>query len=195
MIRNLIQFNLVFNELFSIKKTKILLSSFVAIISLFSHNLQAQESDVAADSIKSENLFYIERNKNTNRALYDARIQPDGYLFEDEPLDVYWLMYADNGEREELNRIENNRAYGVNIEKYKKDKLEFTLSANDERKLFVRRINNEYKAIIELDQKEFILDYIYVTADEESFMPTVQYIEIFANDIATGEDIYKKIEK
>lgn len=94
-----------------------------------------------------------------------------------------------------MNRIENNRAYDVDIENYKKDKLEFTISANDEIKLFIRRINNEYKAIIKLDQKEFILDHIYVTADEESFKPTVQYVEIFAKDIATGEDIYKKIEK
>jgi hypothetical protein len=195
MIRSLIQFNLVFNELFSTKKTKLLLLLFVAIISLIPNNLQAQEIDNVSDEVKSQNLFYIERNKNTNRVVYDVRIQSDGYLFEDEPLDVYWLLFADSGEREELNRFENNRAYGIDIENYKKDELEFTLSANDERKLFVRRINNEYKAIIELDKKEFILDHIYVTADEESFMPTVQYVEVFAKDIATGEDIYKKVEK
>jgi len=194
MIRNLVQFDLVFNELFSTKKTKILLSLFVAIICLFPHNLQAQEIDNVTDEVKSQNLFYIERNKNTNRVMCDLRIQPDGYIFEDEPLDAYWLLYAKNGEREELTRFDN-RAYGVDIENYKKDELKFTLSANDEKKLFVRRINNEYKAIIELDKKEFILDHIYVTADEESFIPTVQYVEIFAKDIATGEDIYKKIEK
>ena len=194
MIRNMVKFNLVINKLNSIKKPKMLLFVFAVCFSLFSLNLHAQESDVAADSIKSVNLFYIERNKNTNRVMCDLRIQPDGYIFKDEPLDAYWLLYAKNGEREELTRFDN-RAYGVDIENYKKDELKFTLSANDEKKLFVRRINNEYKAIIELDKKECILDHIYVTADEESFIPTVQYVEIFAKDIATGEDIYKKREK
>jgi hypothetical protein len=60
-------------------------------------------------------LFTIERSKNANLVVYDARLTASGELDPKNPVVVYWLMNAQKGEREELNRVERNRAYGFDV--------------------------------------------------------------------------------
>ena len=58
--------------------------------------------------------FVIYRNKNKNVVVYAARLLEDGTLDPENPLDVYWIMFEQDGApREELNRIERSTAYGA----------------------------------------------------------------------------------
>lgn len=58
--------------------------------------------------------FVIYRNKNANVVVYSGKLNPDGTLNANDPLDVYWVMFEQDGHpREELNLIERNSAYGA----------------------------------------------------------------------------------
>lgn len=60
--------------------------------------------------------FVIYRNKNKNVVVYAGKVDADGMLSGAEPLDVYWVMFENDGHpREELNMIERNSAYGATI--------------------------------------------------------------------------------
>jgi hypothetical protein len=51
-------------------------------------------------------LFTIERSKNANLVVYDARLTDSGELDPKSAVVVYWLLKAQDGRREELNRVE-----------------------------------------------------------------------------------------
>lgn len=60
--------------------------------------------------------FCVYRNKNKNVVVYAGKLQADGTLNASDPLDVYWVMFENDGHpREELNMIERNTAYGATV--------------------------------------------------------------------------------
>jgi hypothetical protein len=63
-----------------------------------------------------KSLFIIERSKNRNVVHYEAQLSQDGKLHPQGPVIVYWIMLAEDGRREPLNRIERHVAYGFEIE-------------------------------------------------------------------------------
>src|SRR5580765_7895818 len=60
-------------------------------------------------------LFVIERSKNANIVAYDANRGPAGDFLGSEPVLAYWLLKGEKGEREELNMVERQRAYGFDV--------------------------------------------------------------------------------
>src|SRR5688572_642291 len=60
-------------------------------------------------------LFFIERNKNANIVVYEANLAADGLFDAKNPVHAYWLMKAEKGQREELNKIEREMAYGYSV--------------------------------------------------------------------------------
>src|SRR5436190_15974614 len=96
-----------------LRRIALALAVFVAMLAV-SHTSVAQQS---------QSLFFIERNKNANIVQYDAKLASDGLFDAREPVTGYWIMKAENGRREELNRIERELAYG------------FTTRVDDSRKI------------------------------------------------------------
>jgi hypothetical protein len=61
-------------------------------------------------------LFVIERSKNANYVVYEARLDDAGNFVPDTPVVAYWRMVATGGGTEALNVIEH-RAYGFSVKK------------------------------------------------------------------------------
>src|SRR5689334_25158042 len=72
-------------------------------------------------------LFYIERSKNANIVKYDARLDSTGQLRAKSPVDVYWLMFATDSSREDLNWVESKFAYGFDVRRHPADSSAWTL--------------------------------------------------------------------
>src|SRR5262249_39724099 len=68
---------------------------------------------LAAEHTCPAHLFVIERSKNANIVAYDAKRTPAGDLDASEPVVAYWLLNGEKDKREELNRVEKDKAYGV----------------------------------------------------------------------------------
>ena len=154
----------------------------------------SQSADSGGQSnISPQQLFHIERNKNANTAVYAAQLQSDGSLYREEPVIAYWLMLAEDGSRQDLNKIEKKMAYGFEVGDAAKDSVLMKLNADVGRDIIVRVIRDTCRAIIPIMNKRAYLNRIYIMAIEKPPRPKVQYMELFGTDINSGEELYEKI--
>jgi len=140
-----------------------------------------------------QRLFHIERNKNTNIVVYDARVLPDSNLTEEDPVIVYWLKLAEGGHRKDLKGIERKMAYGFSVESRQGNRLGIEMKADVGRNLVVDKHEGAYRAFMEINGRQALLDKIYIFAEETLLLPSVKYLELFGTDVETGEEIYEKL--
>jgi hypothetical protein len=139
----------------------------------------------------SMNLFRIERNKNSNVVMYDVRALPDGSIDKENPMDAYWIMNAEQGQRDEISAFEK-KAYGYNI-KYNDDGYyDLALKAVSDRPMKVVSVGGKYKAEIIINKKNAYLSTVYVFAND-SFIPKVEYIILTGTDKKAGTKVAEKI--
>jgi len=148
---------------------------------------QAEEEDTVV-----HRLFHIERNKNANIVVYDALADADGNLIKKDPVIVYWLKLAEDGERKKLKSIERRMAYGFKIEEREGNLLELKMKADIGRNLWVKSVDDVYKAFMEIDGHQAVVEKIFIFATEGGLIPSVDYIELFGVDVETGEECYEK---
>ena len=139
-------------------------------------------------------LFHIERNKNTNIVVYDARVMPDSSLAAEDPVIVYWIKQAEDGRIEDLKRIEKKKAYGFSVESREGDRLVIDMVADVGRDLVLDKHEGGYRAFMEINGNQAMLDKIYIFAKETLMLPKVQYIELYGVDIESGKEAYEKFE-
>lgn len=58
-------------------------------------------------------LFYIQRDPNTNTAIYAINYQENGKINKSSPIKAYWIRYAEKGEKKDFNYIQRKFAYGI----------------------------------------------------------------------------------
>ncbi len=146
----------------------------------------------AAEDYAIQRLFHIERNKNANIVVYDARVLPDGKLTKKDPVEVYWLKLAEDGERKKLKRIEKKMAYGFKVRDQQDAQLRLEMKADIGRDIFVAAVQDTFRALIDIDGRRAVLNRIYIFAKEGGILPTVEYIEMFGVDLENGEERYEK---
>jgi Domain of unknown function (DUF4833) len=148
----------------------------------------------AAPAPCPDHLFTIERSKNANLVVYDARRTESGELDPKQPVVVYWILNAKNGEREELNRVESQRAYGFDIAPGKESgTYALTLKGGKKRPFLVAMREGCPVVLDTIDGREAILDRIYVKAKDDGLSPKVEFVEIFGRDAADGHPRTEKI--
>lgn len=112
--------------------TRLLLFSWLFVTSLFSVNAGAQSVETGNPSpLKfptptgiANQLFYLQRDPNTNTIICELNVDNDGIPHKNEPIKVYWLRYGNKGEREELNYIQRKFAYGIQTKAIGDDEYE-----------------------------------------------------------------------
>ena len=141
-------------------------------------------------------LFYIQRNHNANTIIYDANFNLNGKLDSDEPIEVYWRRYDEQGQKMELRTIEKWYAYGVECHKEEEhpDTYRVSLVAEKKKKFWLKQIA-DFEAVLltKINNKLSRLEHLYIFADESGIWPKVKYIELFGSDIETGKKTYQKI--
>lgn len=139
-----------------------------------------------------DHLFTIGRNKNANIVVYDASMT-SGALTASDPVTVYWIMKAQQGQRENLNVIERDKAYGFDVEPGEKPgTFSMTLKADKKKAITVLVRKGCPVALATIGGKPGILQRMFVQSKEELIEPKVEYIEIFGQDPATGASLYEK---
>jgi hypothetical protein len=147
----------------------------------------------AEDQPCPSHLFVIARSKNANVVVYDARRDAAGNLDASNPIEAYWLLDGKEGAREELNLIERNRAYGFDVAPASEaGTWELTFKAGSKRRPSIRLSNGCPTAILPIAGKDAILRRIFIQSKEGIFQPTVQYVELFGDDLATGKPLQEK---
>gem|GEM_PF-224298 len=171
----------------------VLLSSFS-----YLHLAQPDNPDFPAAPDSEELLFYIHRNKNSNTIVYQANIRQDGTLNSQEPLEVYWIKYDSDpdGIRKEINYIESILAFGFKVKPWKDRPGHYKMTLVSYKKesfdLYIDE-SGHARANFEIDGREAIIEKIFVQASETSWLPKVDFVELFGTDPVTGDPVYQKI--
>ena len=139
----------------------------------------------------NENLFKIERNKNANIVMYDVRVLPDGSIDKENPMDAYWIMNAEQGQRDEISAFEK-KAYGYKIKYNDNGYYDLILKAVSDRPMKIINIKGKYEAEIMINNKNAYLSRVYVFAND-SFIPKVEYIILNGIDVETANKVTEKI--
>ncbi len=142
----------------------------------------------------AKRLFFLQRSSNSNTVVYDANLTRDGKLDPERPVEVYWLRYNTTGEKRALNFIERHLAYGVNSRPADDDEEAFLVSlvAFKERRLRVV-LDGEggVRATTTIAGRPAELRRLFIEVVDGLF-PTVVHVDIFGEDVATGEVLYER---
>jgi hypothetical protein len=163
---------------------------FLVTVFLFLH-----AGTVPAQCVKP--LFVIERNTNSNRVYYEARISSDSLFDAREPIHAYWIMWQKDPAgktHEELTLLESEKAFGFKVKKNPERKfLWFTIVSLPNRPIKVSLQNATAIAETVVDGRFSVVEKIAVNVVEKTFFPHVNSIELFGKDVKGGEDTYEKI--
>jgi len=142
-------------------------------------------------------LFYLQRGKNTNTVIYEAKVDHTGKLVRELPVSAYWRDY-ELGEnvRNDLTYLENKMAYGVETEELKDGSGSYLLrlKAFKERAVTVAKNRlGRYEGLMEINGRKAILKRIFIEAKEGLVSPTVVHVDLFGIDPETGESVFERI--
>lgn len=124
-------------------------------------------------------LFYIQHSPNANTIIYEANYK-NGVLDSKEPIHVYWIKFAERGQKSELNMIQRNYAYGIITTKVTDDSYDLRLISYKTRVLHLKKgENNKYAVYTVINQKPAILLKIFLKISGGHFLsPNIEYAEL-----------------
>jgi len=146
-----------------------------------------------AETLTIHPLFHIERSKNANIVQYDAQVAADGKLNKEEPVVGYWIRLNEQGQKQELSWIQKTFAFGFDV-KLDKDREAALLNmkADVGEAIKIVREGNIYRATITIDGAPSYFEKMYIDATRDGMSLDVRYVELFGNDMKTGEARYEK---
>ena len=143
-------------------------------------------------SLCPRHLFVLGRSKNANLVVYDARTTgsvPD----RSRPVEAYWLLGGENGEREELNFIEWQYAFGFDLAPGGElGTYIMRFRADPRRPITIRSLGPCPAAIGSIGGKDAVLQRIFVKTVGGG-IPRVESIELFGVDLTNGEPLYERL--
>jgi len=141
-------------------------------------------------------LFYIQRDPNTNTLIYELNTDGSGELDTDNPMHVYWIRYAEKGQKEELSYIQRKFAYGVTTKAVKKDEYDIRFVAYKKMPMnLLKGADGKYHIFATIAKKQAVLNRIFVKIEGGSFwLPNIVYVELKGTDPATGKEITERFK-
>ena len=142
-------------------------------------------------------LFYLQRDPNSNTVIYQLNLDAAGRLDEQEPVQAFWIRYAEQGQRKGLNYIQRKFAYGVNAKKLSSTTYELKFAAYDKLPLYLTKLkaDDTYHICATVNNKQLVLNRIFVRIEGGTFwVPNVKYIELDGWNAATREPLVERIK-
>jgi phosphatidylglycerophosphate synthase len=141
-------------------------------------------------------LFYLQRDPNSNTVIYQLNVNSAGQLDEDEPVRVFWIRYAERSQRENLNFIQRKFAYGLSAKKIATDKYELKFAAYNKVPFYLMRSGTDhaFHVYTVVANKQIMLSRVYLRIEGGTFwVPNVKYIEFKGLNAATREPVTERV--
>jgi hypothetical protein len=140
-------------------------------------------------------LFYVQRSPNANTVVYTAKLDANGAIQRDDPVEAFWRKFNIDGSRQPLNFIERMMAYGVRTAPVTSGApITFTIAALPERKLTLTLdANKRPQALMQIGTRTVKVAYVYLHVVEGGLMPSVPELDIFGTDIASGKTVHEHL--
>ena len=141
-------------------------------------------------------LFYLQRDPNTNTVIYQLNVNGAGQLDQDEPITVFWIRYGEEGQRKNLNFIQRKFAYGLTAKKIAADKYELKFAAYNKVPFTLMKssVDNAFHVYTVVANKQIQLARVYLRIEGGTFwVPNVKYIDFQGFDPATHQPITSRV--
>ena len=142
-------------------------------------------------------LFYLQRSSNSNTIVYAANLTKPGQIDRNNPLDIFWRRYTEDGRREGLSFMQRTLAYGSSPKAVVGHPDEFDASVVSLPELkFHIAINAEGnpEATVQMGGRLARLVSAYVKVDESGLIPKLVFLDIYGIDKATGRVLHQHLE-
>jgi hypothetical protein len=140
-------------------------------------------------------LFFLQRDPNINTIVYELNFK-NAELVEDEPVHAYWIRYQEKSQREELNYVQRNFAYGIKSKKLSEDHYELHFVSYKSKLMYLKKgADNKFNLYTAINKKLAILKQIFVSVKGGSFwLPNIEYVELKGTDPATGMEVVERMK-
>ncbi|GAB2789139.1 hypothetical protein GCM10027275_37620 [Rhabdobacter roseus] len=171
-----------------------LFSTLVSLISLGFIAPQSGRERFPEPPHSANRLFYIQRSNDANTVVYDANLRPDKTFDPAQPVNVYWLRYAEAGQRQRLSAMQWQLAYGYKHKESTSDRYELLLNAFRKRPMTLVYQQGKPLALTLINGRTASLQKIFVQLEPGSaLLPKVQYLELYGMDTRAQQPVYEKI--
>ena len=141
-------------------------------------------------------LFYIQRDPNTNTAIYAINYQENGKIDKNNPVKAYWIRYAEKGEKKDFNYMQRKFAYGIESKTLNNEEFELQFVSYKKLPLTLKKIDadQKYHAFVSVNQKRIQVEKIFVRIEGGSFLlPNVKYAEVTGIDVSSNKTITERM--
>lgn len=145
----------------------------------------------------SNQLFYLQRDPNTNTIICELNVDSKGIVDKDQPVLIYWLRYQENGEKKELGYIQRKFAYGVESKFIGKDQYELRFVSHKKLPMYLVKSEEDkkYHVYVTVNNKKIQIERIFLRIEGGSFwLPNVKYVEIKGMNTSTNSLITERIK-
>jgi phosphatidylglycerophosphate synthase len=145
----------------------------------------------------SNQLFYLQRDPNTNTIICQLNTNLKGEVDKDEPVNVYWLRYQENGEKKDLGYVQRKFAYGIDSKYLGKDQYELRFVSHKKLPMYLVKSEDDkkYHVFVTVNNKKIQIERIFLRIEGGSFwLPNVKYVEIKGLNAATNASITERIK-
>jgi hypothetical protein len=117
-----------------------------------------------------------------------------GMLNAGKPVDIYWIRYAEEGQRKELNYLERTFGYGVTTTMLADSSYQVNFVASKSKVVELAIIGSrKCHAFMNINNRRSILKRIFIQVKEDSWWPKIAYVEFFGIDIEGRQPVYEKM--
>jgi len=143
-------------------------------------------------------LFYIHKNTNPNAIVYALKLGADKRINPEEPIEVFWRRYQEDGRKKKLAWLEKTFAFDFKVKPVpgKENTYAFSLIAMKDKKLYATQNKvGDPVIFMTIAGKTALLEKIYLMVDDTKRIQSVSSMELFGKDPKTGQLVYEKIVK
>jgi hypothetical protein len=179
-----------------IKSSIIITGLLTCICSLLCFAAYAQDKpELPVPSGNPAQLFYLQRSPNTNTIVYELNLK-NGVLDTIAPIHIFWICYAEHGQKEELTSVQRKYAYGLAVKYISKDHWTLRFVANKKKMVeLTKGTDGQLHVFDHLNGQEAILTHIFMQIDGGSmFSPNVTAVSEWGIDAATGSPVFEKTQ-
>ncbi len=143
----------------------------------------------------SNQLFYLQRDPNTNTFICELNIDKNGDVDRKEPVLIYWVRYNIDGKKADLSYVQRKFAYGIQTRELGKDHFELRFVSHKELALYLVKDNdNKFRVYTTVNKKKIRLERIFVRIEGGSFwLPNVKYVELRGINPETNTVVAERI--
>lgn len=142
-------------------------------------------------------LFYLQRDPNTNTIICELNVDSDGDLDKKEPIKVYWIRYGEKGEKEGLSYIQRKFAYGIQTKDIGNEQYELKFVSYKKFPMYLVKSaeDKKYHVYVTVNKKKIQLERIFLRIEGGSFwLPNVKYVELKGINTATKTQTIERIK-